>query len=95
MAQRQRLRLWSAVVLAVLLIIAVALWLRGTLPHGSGQSALPTPVSPLPTPIPASGVAPVPSWVTGGAVLLWVALGIVVALGIAFVILHRHSHETR
>ena len=55
-------------------------------------------VSPLSTPTPvasaASASAPTSpsSWAGGGLVLLWVALGIVVALGIAFIILRWHRH---
>jgi hypothetical protein len=90
MIQWRRLGLWFALVLVVLLIAAVALWLRGMV-SGSHQSPLPTPVasqvSPLPSPMPTSAAAPPPSWTGGGPALLWVALGVVLALGITFVIL--------
>jgi hypothetical protein len=98
MTQWHRLRLWLALALAVVLVAAIALWLRGVLPLGGSHSALPTPalsgVSPLPTPTPRSAAAPPRSWTTGGAALLWVALGIVLALGIAFLVLRRHRHDT-
>jgi hypothetical protein len=98
MIQGRRPHLWLALALAVVLVAAVALWLLGIRPDGGGNSALPTPatsgVSPLPTPTPASAAAHPPPWAAGGAVLLWVALGIVLALGIAFVILRWHRHDT-
>ena len=84
-------RFWFSLTLAAVLIVAAALWLRGAW-SGSDQSPLPTPVaagvSPLVTPTPEN-TAPSPpsSWANGGAILLWVALGILLALGIAFVIL--------
>nr|HID12568.1 hypothetical protein [Anaerolineae bacterium] len=96
MTQSRRLRLWFALALAAVLI-AAALWLRGTLPGGTSSTSpiLPPPhtpqeVSPLPTPPPPTPVsaAPLPSsWTGAGAALLWVALGVVLALGVAFVIL--------
>lgn len=84
-------RFWLVLALAIVLIAAAGLWLRGT-PSGSDQSPLPTPVaaavSPLSTPIPENGpLSPPSSWSNGGAVLLWVALGILLALSIAFIIL--------
>ena len=93
----RRSHLWLAVALGVILVVAAALWLRGVHPGGSGLSAVPTPAtpeeSPLPTPTSASPTAPFPSWVTGGAVLLWVALGLLLALGIAFITLRWHRHN--
>ncbi|MCP4538469.1 MAG: hypothetical protein GY832_15140 [Chloroflexi bacterium] len=84
-------RFWFSLTLAVVLIVAVALWLRGTSFDGA-QSPLPTPkaaaVSPLTTPSPENAAPSLPSaWSSGGAILLWVALGILLALGLAFVIL--------
>lgn len=96
MIQGRRPRLWLAVALAVVLVAAVALWLYGTRRDGSGQSALPTPisgVSPLPTPTPVAAATHLPSWAAGGAVLLWVTLGIVLALSIAVVILRHYRHD--
>jgi len=89
--------LWLTVTLVVLLIVAVALWLQGAFPDGD-RSPLPTPTisaaSPLPTPtdvVPTSDTSPLPpSWVSGGAALLWVALGIVLSLGVAFIITRWH-----
>ena len=96
MTRWHRLRLWLALVLVVVLIVAATLWLRGALPGGI-RSALPTPAlpggSPLPTPMPASARSSAPAWATGGGVLLWVALGIVLALGMAFITLRRHRHD--
>jgi hypothetical protein len=93
MIQWRRLRLWFASVLLVLLIVAVALWLRGTLP-GSQRSPLPTPgrsgESPLPTPMPTTSATALrpSSSARVGATLLWVALGSLLALVITLVILH-------
>jgi len=76
-------------------IAAAALWVRGTMPDS--RSPLPTPLghgtSPLPTPTPAHTTpAPPPAWASGGAALVWVAIGIVLALGIALIILRRYRH---
>jgi hypothetical protein len=91
MIQWRRLRLWFVSVLVVLLIVAVALWLRGTL-SGGQRSPLPTPVpsrgSPLATPMPTPATTLPPSSTGVGAALLWVALGVLLALGITVVILH-------
>jgi len=95
----RRPHLWLALALVVVLIAAAALWLLGIQPDSGGRSALSTPatsaVSPLPTPTPtpASATTHPPPWATGGAVLLWVTLGIVLALGITFVILRWHRHD--
>jgi hypothetical protein len=84
-------RFWFSLTLAAVLIVAAALWLRGSWPD-SDQSPLPTPVaagaSPLATPtLENTTSSPPPSWASGGAILLWMALGALLALGIAFVIL--------
>jgi hypothetical protein len=84
-------RLWLLLASAVVLIAAAGLWLRGARP-GDGQSPLPTPAaaggSPLSTPSPENAASSPPSsWTNGGAALLWVAIGILLALGIAFIIL--------
>ena len=91
-----RPRLWLALALVVVVTTALALALRGMVPDG-GRSTLPTPaiagVSPLPTPT-STGIQS-PFKTSGGIALLWVVLGIGLALGIAFVILRWHRHETR
>ena len=96
MTQWRRPRLWFALALAVVLIVVAVLWLRGTLPGGGSHSPLPAfslpGTSPLPTPTPSS-TAPPSAWTGGGAALTWVALGIVLALGAAFLILRRHRHD--
>ncbi|MDY6876584.1 MAG: hypothetical protein SWK90_10360 [Chloroflexota bacterium] len=98
MTQWHRPLLWFVLALAVVLIAAVGLWLRGTLPGNGGESPLPIPlasgVSPLATPTPAHPASLPASWTGAGAALLWTVLGAVLALGVAFVILHRYSHTT-
>jgi len=74
-----RPRLWLALALAVVFIAAIAPWLRA--PH------VPQETSPLPTPAPPSTAALPSSWTGAGAILLWVTLGIVLALGITFLLL--------
>jgi len=95
MTQWRRLRLWFALALAVVLIAAAVLWLRGTLPGSGSESPLPIPlglgVSPLPTPTPAYSAALPASWTGAGAALLWAVLGVVLALGVAFAILYWYS----
>ena len=84
-------RFWLVLACTVVIIVAFVLWQRGARSDGD-PSPLPTPVasaeSPLPTPA-LGDDAPLPptSWSNGGAVLLWVALGILVALAITFIIL--------
>jgi hypothetical protein len=96
MDQIGRYRLWFVIALFVILVVVAALWLRGTL-QDSGSSPLPTPLaageSPLALPIPSPPFpTPRASWTGGGAALLWVALGVVLALGIAFFSLRRDRH---
>lgn len=82
---RLRLYLWLALALAVVLMVVTWLWLRGTWLDGA-YSPLPPPLfgeSPLPTPV--SG-AVLPSG--GGFALLWVALGMVLALLVALIIVY-------
>lgn len=82
--------------LGVIVVVAAVLWLRGGRPGGD-LSALPTPAtseeSPLPTPTSASLTTHLRSWTTGGAVLLWVALGILLALGIALIVLRWQRQD--
>ena len=89
--------LWLVSTLGVILVVAAALWLRGTRSGASSSSALPTPTiagdSPLPTPALTPPAASPASWVTGGVVLVWVALGIVLASGIALIVLRRHRGD--
>jgi hypothetical protein len=94
MAPWHRLRPWFALALVVVLIAVAALWLRGLLPSG-GHSPLLIPSatgeSPLATPPPTTAAASSPPAQAGiGAVLLWVALGVVLALAITLIILLRH-----
>ena len=89
--------LWLVSTLGVIFVVAAALWLHGTQSGASSPSALPTPAiavdSPLPTPALTSAMASRTSWTAGGAVLVWVALGIVLASGIALVVLRRHRDD--
>jgi hypothetical protein len=109
MARTHLLRLWLALALLVVLGAAAALWLRGARPDSTGpstsdassalragSSALPSPLatSPLPTPTLPSTATPPSPWITGAAALLWVMLGIALALGIAFLVLRMHHHDT-
>jgi len=78
--------LWFALALAVVLTVITWLWLRGTWLSG-GYSPLPAPrfgESPLVTPVSSEGALPS----RGGAMLLWVVLGIVLALLIVLVIVY-------
>ena len=98
MAQLRRLRLGLVLVLAAVLVAAAALWLRGALPYDDSHSPLPTPshlrTSPLPTPTPSSAEAATPpAWKGAGVALVWVALGIVLALGVARIILGWNRHH--
>jgi hypothetical protein len=100
MVERRRyLGVWLLLVLlALILIAAAALWLWGAQPGGD-RSPLATPAaadaSPLSTPTPGSEISPPPaSWNNSGVALLWVALGILLALIIAFVILRWYRRPT-
>jgi hypothetical protein len=89
-----RRRLWLVLILAIAVAAAAIWWLRGV-QLSSHQSPLVTPVasdeSPLPTPEPgnATSIPPSPRAV-GGAILLWVAVGILLALAVAFIILRTY-----
>jgi hypothetical protein len=98
MIQLRRLRLGLVLVLAAVLVAVAALWLHGALPYGDNHSPLPTPshlrTSPLPTPTPSSAEAAVPpAWKGASVALVWVALGIVLALGVARIILGWNRHR--
>jgi hypothetical protein len=90
--RRRYLGVWFSLALVVVVLITVAvLWLRGA-QLGGGHSPLATPAtagaSPLSTPTLENSMSPSPtSWSNGGAALLWVALGILLALIVTFVIL--------
>jgi hypothetical protein len=86
------------VLIAVIVIAAAALWLRGA-QQSAERSPLATPAaadaSPLPTPATKTDMPPPPaSWNNGGVALLWVALGILLALIIAFVVLRWYHRPT-
>jgi hypothetical protein len=87
MARTHPPRLWLALALLVVLGAAAALWLHGARPDTTSPSPLPTPTPPSTATLPSP-------WVTGGAALLWVILGSALALGIAFLILRLHRHDT-
>ena len=91
----RRPQVWLALASVVVLGAALALWLRGA-QSGYDPSPLPTPAasagSPLPTPTPDDAAPLLSAWTNGGAVLVWVALGILLALGITFVILRWYRN---
>ena len=99
MARSHQLRFWFALALSVILVAAGALWLRGTLFESVIRSPLSTPQtveSPLSTPTEANApAAPPASWSNGGMALLWVMIGILLSLGVAFFITRwgRRSEE--
>jgi hypothetical protein len=89
-----RPRLWLVLILTVVVVAAAILWLRGA-QLSSHRSPLATPAasdaSPLSTPEPGDGTLVPPSpRAVGGAVLLSIAVGILLALGIAFIILRAY-----
>ncbi|MCX7681521.1 MAG: hypothetical protein N2508_06110 [Anaerolineae bacterium] len=76
-------RLWIvAIVSALVLLAAAGLWLRGTSSPDS-HSPLPTLAWSSPLLNNATASPPPASWTNGGTALLWVALGILLAFGIA------------
>lgn len=101
MIQSHRLRLWLTLALIAALIAAAALWLRGTLSDDTTSTSpirpptrAPAGTSPLPTPTRSTSTASPPrSWSGAGAALLWVALGGVLALAIATLILRRYRDD--
>ena len=99
MAQMHHPRLWLLLALAAVFVAGAGLWLGVTLPQGGSDSPLVTPAapgtSPLPTPVvEETAISSVPVWISGQASPAWVALGIALALIVAFVILWRHRHST-
>lgn len=97
MVQPHRLRLILVLAIVVVLAAAAVLWLRGVPGDTTSSSPLPPRAgdqgSPLPTPVPSES-APA-SLARAGAILLWVVLGGVLALGIALVILRRQHRGQR
>lgn len=85
MTQPRYLRLWLILAIVAVLIAAAALWIRGK--QVGTPSPLPTPVSASPPP---TSTAPSALRVGTGAILMWAALGSVLALGIAFLILRYY-----
>ena len=94
MGQSRHPRLWLAVAVAALLAMAAVAWLPAVLPLGTTQSPLPTPLADPPSPSDASS-APLSSLAKVGLTLLWVALGVLVGVGVIFVTLHWHRRSTR
>jgi hypothetical protein len=64
----------------VVLIVGMALWLSGALLPESARSPLPTPAGGAPAPAAILS----PQLRDAGIALLWVALGVVLALGVVF-----------
>jgi len=99
MTQPHRPGSWLLLALAAVLVAALVLWMGCAAPSGRARSPLPTPseqmTSPLPTPaFTSTGVAPPLAWTMAGAVLLWVALGVLLGLGVALVVFRRHRRDT-
>ena len=99
MIQWTRLWPWLGFVLVAALVIAAALWMQGTLP-GSSVSPVSLPenaaTSPLATPSPGSADNPSPPALTRlGAILMWMVVGAVLALGIAFLYLRAQLRDVR
>lgn len=96
MAHPNRLRLWLVFALIAVLAAVVSLWLCGML---AGDGAATPPASPLPgavegmsplsTPAASPGESVAPR-LGPGMILLWVALGCVLALAISFIIFRRY-----
>lgn len=99
MTRLHRVRLLIVLTFFVALFVTGALWLRGTLWPDYGRR-LPPPtsqveVSPLLTPTPSVAPPPSSALVSGGAVLLWVVLGIMLALIITFVMLRWYRRTVQ
>lgn len=85
------LRIGLTLILAV--VATAVLWPGTVLPAGGHSSVLPTPTNSVASPLPTPTLTPVPapsSWATGGMALLWFMLGILLALGLALVVLRWH-----
>jgi hypothetical protein len=82
----------------VLIAAVVVLWLRGR-QQEAALAISPLPVtlqtSPLPTPTSIATEESAPSFRSGSAALLWVVLGGMLALGIAFLIFRRPRQDTQ
>jgi len=84
MAQSRRLLVLIVLVLVVVIVVAaIVLW-----PRDSQREATPA-VSPLSTPAFAAEAPPTSSRPSLAVALLWVVLGGLLALGIAFLVLRR------
>lgn len=97
MISRSIFRLWLVVMSGALLVVIGAAPLS-TPSDGLENSPLPIAhsatepaVSPLATPTPSStaGSSPSSSWGSVGWPLLWTAVGVVLALGVAFIVVRR------
>lgn len=99
MIQWTRVWPWFGFLLVAALVIAAALCIQGALP-GSSVSPVSLPVNSATSPIatPSLGAAhdpPLPALTHLGAILMWMVVGAVLALGIAFVYLRAHLHDVR
>jgi hypothetical protein len=80
MDQWRRVRPWLLLALLVVLTVGMALWLSGALLPESARSPLPTPAGGTP----ARAAVISPQLRDAGIALQWVALGVLLALGVVF-----------